>query len=116
MMEKSAGFIAAAQSDKYTYGEVGEGGSKYTERTVQNLGEGFESEVTHKKEYNVTYSENEDGERVATATLASETYYTVYEEDGQSYYKTVNINYVENTIDISTKEAEKRENNTKNLN
>jgi len=83
-----------------------------TERTVQNLGEGFEAEVTNKKEYSISYSLNEDGKIEAKKTLTSETFITLNGKDGDQYYKTTTINYQTGDINFQYKRADKREDNT----
>jgi len=121
LLESSEGFIAAAQSDKYTYIEVEKGdnglASSMTERTVQNLGEGFEAEVTHKREYSLSYSLNEENELVATPNLTSETFYSLVKKDDQQYYKIITINYTDDNPgkEITYKKVEPRKNNTVNL-
>lgn len=61
--------------------------------TIQNLGKGFEAEITSKQYYSVTYTEDKNGEVTASAELE----------------KTVQIKLVENPFYgvISTEELKK---------
>lgn len=118
---QAEGFLAAAQSESYSYAEVEKGDNglvnKISEREVGNLGEGFESEVTSKKEYSVSYFVNDDGETEATSTLTSQTSYSLVEQDGQSYYKILTFNRDGDkwTHSVSYQEVKPREDNTVNV-
>jgi hypothetical protein len=113
-------FVAASQSDSYSYieGIENENGvvTKMVERQVDNLGEGFESEVTSKSEYDVSYSIGEDGNININKTLTSQTFISLIDgEDGNKQYKVWQLNYANGqvSIDVSYRDANRREDNTK---
>jgi RHS repeat-associated protein len=74
-------FQGAAYSDKYTLRDYGTSAddfsSKLTDRTVENLGKGFEASVTSKSEYDVAYSQNKDGVFSAELTKTKDTFYSL---------------------------------------
>ncbi len=111
------GFIGAAQSDVYTYleGIENENGvvDKIIERKVENLGEGFEAEVTQKNEYEISYDNIGNGE--ITRTLTKQTFIGIIDNDGKKQYKIWEIDMKEGTVNVSYKDVEKREDNTKNI-
>ena len=117
LVEKAEGFIAGSQSDKYTYSELEKTKSglatKLVERTVENLGKGFEAEVTSKKEYSISYSQNEEGKLEAKATLSSITYYSLEKKGDNFFYKIATINVqADKPMEITHKKAEPRKDNT----
>ncbi|MEX2409878.1 MAG: hypothetical protein WD607_00665 [Candidatus Paceibacterota bacterium] len=119
MLGKAEGFVAAAQSENYQYGEVIKNddglATNYVVREVANLGEGFESEVINKQEHSLSYSVNEDGAIQVVATLQSETTYTLVEENGNTYYK-ICTTYTDGADpNISYQPVKPREDNTENV-
>jgi RHS repeat-associated protein len=70
-------FQNAAFSDKYTLREYGD--NKLTDRTVENLGKGFEASVTYKAEYDVSISKDKNGKETADVTKTKETFYSLHD-------------------------------------
>jgi hypothetical protein len=111
-------FYAASQSDVYTYmeGVKNENGvvDKIIERKVENLGEGFEAEVTQKSEYDISFSKGEGGKIEMHKTLTKQTFIAVIDNDGRKQYKIWEINTSNRnpTVNIYYQDVEKRKNNT----
>ena len=75
-----AAYADSYQLKEYTYNEKGSLVTKITNRTVENLGKGFEASVTLKEEYNVEYFKDDNGTNVGVQTLSKRTFYSL--QDG----------------------------------
>jgi hypothetical protein len=117
--DAAKGFIGASHSNVYSYVEAVEnengGIDKMIERKVENLGEGFEAEVTYKAEYDLTYDINEEGEIEITRSLSKQTFIGIIDNDGQQQYKLWEVDMKSGQVNITYQDAVKREDNTKGL-
>lgn len=113
-------FKDAAFDDDYTLREYGgfndEGFDSYTDRRIQNLGVGFEAEVTEKSTYAVSW-ENKDGEWVATKEKTQQTWNSLVEGgDGNKQWKILTIDYENGkaiNANITYQQAKARDENEK---
>ena len=90
-------FKDAAFDDDYTLREYGgfndEKIDSYIDRRVQNLGEGFEAEVTQKTTYAVSW-EKKDGKWVATNEKTQQIWFSLIKgDDGNNQWKIITIDY-----------------------
>lgn len=109
-------FKDASFDDDYVLREYGgfndERFDSFTDRRVQNLGEGFEAEVTEKSTYAISW-EKKDGEWSATKEKTQHSWYSLVEgEDGNKQWKIVTIDYKDGkpvNANISYQQAKARD-------